>query len=254
MVPQTSPMPPLTATIIALNEARHTARAIRSLSFADEVLVVDSGSSDGTQELALKLGARVLHHAWAGYSAQKNFAASQARFDWILSLDADEELNPAAQETLRQWMHTEPLAAGYRFARRPFYLGRWITHSGWYPDFKPRLYDRRRGAWQGDFVHEALALEGGVETLPGEILHYTFDTLEEHYRTIERYTDLAAQEMLAGGQRPGLAARVLGPPWKFFATWVLAAGFLDGPQGWQIARAAAHYVRRRNRKCMAMQR
>jgi glycosyltransferase involved in cell wall biosynthesis len=246
-------MPPISAILIAHNEARHIGRAIRSLELADEVIVVDSGSTDSTQAVALGLGARVLQRAWPGYSAQKNFGAAQARFDWILSLDADEELNPAARETLREWKEAEPRAAGYRFARRAYYLGRWIGHSGWYPDYKLRLYDRRRGQWRGEFVHESLDLQGPAETLPGEILHYTFDTLEEHYRTIERYTDLAAQEMLQRGKRPGAAARLLGPPWKFLSTWVLAAGFLDGQQGWHIARAAAHYVRRRNEKRLALQ-
>src|SRR5579863_1206614 len=142
-------MPLISATIIARNETGHIARAIRSLSCADEVIVVDSGSTDDTGEVARKCGARVLSHPWPGFAAQKNFAASQAEHDWILSLDADEELDEVARAAVLAWKVTAPASAGYQFARRAFYLGRWILHSGWYPDYKIRLYDRRNGEWRG---------------------------------------------------------------------------------------------------------
>jgi glycosyltransferase involved in cell wall biosynthesis len=241
-------MPPISATIITHNEAGRIARAIGSVSCADEVLVVDSGSTDGTQKVAAELGARVIEHAWPGFAAQKNFAAAEARHDWILSLDADEELNEDAQAAIGRWKTAEPKGAGYRFARRAFYLGRWILHSGWYPDYKLRLYDRRRGKWQGDFVHESVAVSGPVETLDGEILHYTCDSLEEHRERIEFYTDLAAREMIAREQRVSGFGRLLTPPWIFFATYFLRFGVLDGWQGFLIARMAARYVRRKYQK------
>src|SRR5438128_6991273 len=134
-------MPPISATIIARNEAANIARAIRSLSVADEIVVVDAGSTDGTREIAAGLGARVIEHAWPGFAAQKNFASDQARYDWVLSLDADEELDAVAQNAVRQWKASEPRAAAYCFPRRAQYLGRWILHSGWYPDYKLRLFD-----------------------------------------------------------------------------------------------------------------
>jgi glycosyltransferase involved in cell wall biosynthesis len=245
-------MPPISATIITLNEATRLPAAIASLSIADEVLVVDSGSTDGTLDIARRLGARVLHNPWPGYAAQKNLAAQSAQHDWILSLDADESLDEAAQDAVRRWKGAQPGAAGFRLARRAFYLGRWIEHSGWYPDCKLRLYDRRRGGWKGEFVHESVRVEGPVTTLEGEILHHSYNSIEDHYHRIETYTDLAAWELFAQGQNSGWVGRYVAPPWKFFSTWILQAGFLDGPQGIQIARAAAYYVRRKNEKLAAL--
>ncbi|MBZ5564508.1 MAG: glycosyltransferase family 2 protein [Acidobacteriia bacterium] len=241
-------MPALSATIITRNEARDIARALRSLSCADEVVVVDADSTDETREIATSLGARVVRHTWEGFAAQKNFASEQARHDWILSLDADEELNADAQVAVRQWKASTPAAGGYRFARRASYLGRWILHSGWYPDFKLRLFNRNHGAWQGAYVHESVVVKGKVETLPGEILHYTCDSLEEHRQRIEFYTDLAAREMLARGDRAGVAKRLFGPPWIFLHTYFFRWGILDGIPGFWIAWMASRYVRRKYEK------
>jgi len=238
-------MPSISATIIAHNEAASIARAIRSLSCADEVVLVDSGSADDTVKVAQECGARVVTHSWEGFAAQKNFATSQARHDWILSLDADEELDATAQSAILRWKAAEPAAAGYRFARRARYLGRWILHSGWYPDYKLRLFDRRKGEWKGAYVHESAEVTGTVETLPGEILHYTCDSIEEHAQRIEFYTDLAAREMIDRGERVNLLARLLMPPWIFAHTYFFRLGILDGVQGFLIARMAARYVRRR---------
>ena len=246
-------MPPISATLITRNEARNIARAIRSLGSADEIIVVDSGSTDNTREIAAGLGARVIENAWPGFAAQKQFAVQQARHDWILSLDADEEFDAAAQAAITRWKGAEPAAAGYRFARRAYYLGRWILHSGWYPDFKVRLFDRRRASWQGDFVHESVVVSGLVETVDGDILHYTCDSIEEHRARIEFYTDLAAREMLEQGRRVGGLRRTLGPSWVFFSTYFLRLGLLDGHQGYLIARMAARYVQRKYEKLAEME-
>jgi glycosyltransferase involved in cell wall biosynthesis len=245
----------LSATIITNNEAASVGRTIRSLSVADEIVVVDAGSTDGTQQAAARLGARVIVHPFTGFAAQKNFASEQSQNDWILSLDADEELNAEAQEAVRRWKGTgsaPPLVAGYRFARRARYLGRWILHAGWYPDWKLRLYDRRRGRWEGAYVHESVAATGAVETLPGEILHYTCDSLKDHRDRIEFYTDLAAREMLEGGAQATWLRRALAPPWVFLNTYFFRLGVLDGYPGFVIARMAAHYVRRKYAKWAAM--
>lgn len=241
-------MPPITATLITLNEAENIARALGSLTLADEILVIDSGSTDGTLEIAARSGARVITHAWEGFGAQKNFASSQARHDWILSLDADEELNEEARAALRRWKVTEPTAAGYRWPRRARYLGRWILHSGWYPDYKIRLFDRRRARWDGAYVHESVKVQGLVETLAGEILHYTCDSLEDHRKRIEFYTDLAARQMLAQGDRVGWLERTFVPPWTFMNSYFIRLGVLDGLQGFWIARMAARYIRRKYAK------
>jgi glycosyltransferase involved in cell wall biosynthesis len=245
---QNQDMPSFSATITTLNEAENIARTIRSLAMADEIVVVDSGSTDATVEIARQLGARVVHHQWEGFAAQKNFAAREARHDWILSLDADEELNTDAQAAVTRWKGVKPRVAGYRLARRARYLGRWILHSGWYPDYKLRLYDRRAGEWRGSYVHESAVVSGPVETLLGEILHYTCDSLEDHQRRIELYTDLAAREMIDRGAHVNLPARVFAPSWKFFHTYFLRLGILDGYQGFLIARMAARYVRRKYQK------
>src|SRR5579859_2217897 len=241
-------MPLISATIVAHNEANTIARAIHSLSCADEVIVVDSGSTDDTVEVARKCGARVLDHAWEGFAAQKNFATSQAQYDWILSLDADEELDETARSAILNWKGAVPSAAGYQFARRAFYLGRWILHSGWYPDYKLRLYDRRQGEWQRAYVHESVVVAGRVETLAGDILHYTCDSLEDHAQRIEFYTGLAAQEMFDRGERVNSIKSLLAPPWVFLNTYFLRLGILDGPQGFAIARMAARYVQRKYAK------
>jgi glycosyltransferase involved in cell wall biosynthesis len=241
-------VPFVSATIITRNEARNIERAIRSLACADEIIVVDSESTDNTASIARSLGATVITHAFEGFAAQKNFATAQARHDWILSLDADEELNPAAQQGIEQWKASTPAANGYRFTRRARYLGRWIGHSGWYPDYKVRLFHRRRGQWQGAYVHESVVVEGRVETLPGEILHYTCDSLEEHRERIEFYTDLAAREMFDQGKRVSPLGRWLTPPWIFLETYLFRGGILDGREGFLIARMAARYVCRKFEK------
>ena len=247
-------MPDLSATIITRNEERNIARAIRSLTCADEVIVVDSGSTDDTVAVAKSLGSRAVVHEFEGFAAQKNFATSQARNDWVLSLDADEELDLVAQKAVKKWKAVEPRAAGYRFARCAHYLGKWIRHSGWYPDYKLRLFDRRAGEWRGPYVHESVTVSGSVETLPGEILHYTCDSIEEHQERIEFYTDLAAREMFEQGRRAPAAGRVLLPPWIFLETYLIKGGILDGPQGYLIARMAAHYVARKFEKLRVLQR
>ena len=241
-------MPRISATIIACNEARNLARALRSLACADEIVLVDSGSTDQTPAIAASLGARVIQQPWLGYAAQKNIATDHAQFDWILSLDADEELDAAARAAILSWKGSQPAADGYRFARRARYLGRWILHSGWYPDYKVRLFNRRKAGWQGKYVHESVVVNGRVATMPGEILHYTCDTLEEHLQRIELYTGLAAQEMRERGETLNLLQRWFDPLWVFIHTYFLRLGVLDGHQGFLIASMAARYVRRKYAK------
>lgn len=245
-------MPALSATLITHNESANIARAIRSLSCADEIVVIDAGSTDGTREIAAGLGARVITHTWEGFAAQKNFCTEQAQHDWVLSLDADEELDLQARAAILQWKRSSPTVAGYQFARRAQYLGRWILHSGWYPDYKLRLFDRRRGRWQGAYVHESVMVNGPVATLPGQILHYTCNSLEEHRQRIEFYTDLAAKEMVERGESVSSLRRALSPPWIFLNSYVLRLGMLDGTQGYLIAKMAARYVRRKYAKLEEM--
>src|SRR3954452_24607781 len=191
----------ITATIITWNEERNIARAMESLRCCDEIVVVDSNSNDRTVEIAEKLGARVVESPWPGYAKQKNFAAEQASHDWILSLDADESVSEALEAELWQLKKNGPQSDAYTMPRMAQYLGRWIRHSGWYPDRKVRLYDRRKAKWVGEFVHESVKVEGRVGHLDANILHFTCDSLSEHLKTMHRYPTLAAEHLLATGEK-----------------------------------------------------
>jgi glycosyltransferase involved in cell wall biosynthesis len=232
----------ITATIITLNEERNIARAIESLRCCDEILVVDSGSTDRTMELAQNLGARLIEGPWRGYSSQKNWAAEQAAHDWILSIDADEALSEALEGEIWSLKKKGPRHDAYTMPRLAQYLGRWILHSGWYPDRKIRLYDRRKSKWVGDFVHETLQVNGRLGHLESNLLHFTCDSLSEHLRTMDRYTTLAAEELVAQKRRIGLSHLIFDPAWTFCRTYVFRAGFLDGVEGLTIAYMAALYT------------
>ncbi|MEO7145000.1 MAG: glycosyltransferase family 2 protein [Bryobacteraceae bacterium] len=231
----------LSAAIITLNEERNLPRVMESLRCCDEVVIVDSGSIDRTVEVAEKLGARVVENPWSGYASQKNFAAQQCANDWILSLDADESLSEALEGEIWQIKRNGPRFDAYTMPRMAQYLGRWILHSGWYPDRKVRLYDRRRARWTGDFVHESVAVDGKVGNLESNLLHFTCDSLSEHLKTMDRYTTLAAEQLVAQGRRIGWGELLVNPPWTFLHTYVLLRGFLDGREGLTIAYMAAFY-------------
>lgn len=231
----------ISATIIAFNEERNVSRVIESLRCCDEILVVDSGSNDRTVEIATKLGARVVEASWHGYAAQKNIAAEMATYDWILSLDADESLSEALEAEIWHIKKRGPEYDGYTVPRLAQYLGRWILHSGWYPDRKVRLFDRRKAKWVGEFVHETVTVNGTVGHLKSNLLHFTCNSLSEHLRTMDTYTTLAAQELVSRGKSVGFALLLLDPPWTFFRTYVLKLGFLDGVEGLTIAYMAALY-------------
>ncbi|MFN0168290.1 MAG: glycosyltransferase family 2 protein [Bryobacteraceae bacterium] len=232
----------ITATIITYNEERNIARAIESLRCCEEILVIDSGSTDRTVELASKLGARVIEGEWPGYANQKNRAADCASHDWILSLDADEALSEALEAELWQLKKNGPQYDAYTMPRMAQYLGRWILHSGWYPDRKIRLYHRGKATWVGEFVHESLKVQGRVGDLESNLLHFTCSSLSEHLRTMDRYTTLAAEEVVFRKEPVTLSRLMLAPPWTFVKTYFLQRGYLDGPEGLAIAYMAAFYT------------
>jgi glycosyltransferase involved in cell wall biosynthesis len=231
----------ISAAIIAYNEERNIARAIESLRCCDEIVVVDSGSNDRTVELATKLGARVLDMAWRGYAGQKNYASECCANDWVLSLDADEALSEALEAEIWQIKKNGPEFDAYTMPRMAQYLGRWILHSGWYPDRKIRLFDRRRSKWVGSFVHESVQVEGSLGHLESNLLHFTCSSLSEHLKTMDRYTTLAAEQLVSQNEHIGWRQLALDPPWTFFRTYVLERGFLDGTEGLTIAHMAALY-------------
>jgi glycosyltransferase involved in cell wall biosynthesis len=231
----------ISATIITFNEERNIARVIESLRCCDEILVLDSGSNDRTVEIAKNLGARVVEASWSGYAAQKNIAAELATNDWILALDADESLSEALEAEIWQIKKTGPKFEGYTMPRLAQYLGRWILHSGWHPDRKVRLFDRQKAEWVGNFVHESVRVNGTVGHLRSNLLHFTCDSLSEHLRSMDGYTTLAAQEMVARDRRVSFSRLLFDPPWTFFRTYVLRLGFLDGSEGLIIAYMAGFY-------------
>jgi glycosyltransferase involved in cell wall biosynthesis len=231
----------ISATIITFNEERNVPRVIESLRCCDEILVLDSGSNDRTVEIATKLGARVVEASWHGYAAQKNIAAKLATHDWILSLDADESLSEALEAEIWQIKKTGPKFDGYTMPRLAQYLGRWILHSGWYPDRKVRLFNKHKAQWIGEFVHESVTVNGVVGHLKSNLLHFTCNSLSEHLRTMDGYTTLAAQELVSREKNVGFSNLLLDPPWTFFRTYVLKLGFLDGVEGLTIAYMAALY-------------
>lgn len=232
----------ISATIIARDEEASIARAIRSVQFCDEVLVLDSGSKDRTVEISRSMGTTVVHNAWPGYANQKNLAAELARNDWILSIDADEEVSPRLAESIGQVRTKAGGCVGFDFPRLARYCGRWIRHSGWYPDRKVRLYHRDYGHWVGAYVHESLELSGSVGHLDGDLLHFTCDTLDHHRQTVNRYTELAAREIHESGRTAPAWRLLLGPPYSFVKSYVLQLGFLDGAAGLRIAHMASRYV------------
>jgi glycosyltransferase involved in cell wall biosynthesis len=229
----------LSACLITSNEEDNLPRVLNSVQgVADEIVVVDCGSMDRTAEIARDYVAKVVNRPWTNFAEQKNAAAAAASHDWILSLDADEELSPELRDALLAWKKEVPKFSVYEFARRAWYLGAWVNHTGWYPDFQRRLF--RRGAAQfSGIIHEALRFEGKPGRLKGDLLHYTVRSFEEHERKVESYTTLAAQQMLMAGKQSWRAAMWLATPWSWFNNFVLGLGFLDGRRGWMISRMAA---------------
>jgi glycosyltransferase involved in cell wall biosynthesis len=235
-------MPRITAAIITFNEEDRIAEALASLSCCDEILVVDSGSTDRTCEIASSRGARVLNHPWEGYSKQKNFAAEHAENDWILSIDADERVSMELADEILKWKRNGTHRCAVSMPRRAFYLGKWINHSGWYPDRKVRLYDRRLCRWEGDFVHERMRVGGPMHRFCGDLLHFPFRNWSEHTAKIDRYTQLATAAALAAGTPGSYPRLVLAPPAAFLKSLLLNAGFLDGWRGVAVAYQGARYV------------
>ena len=233
---------PLTATVITFNEAANIQAALESVSWADEIVVVDSESTDDTAAIARRFTDKVIVRPWPGYVAQKNFAAEQASHDWILSLDADERISAPLADEIRALLKAGPAAAGYRLPRVTFHLGRWIRSTDWYPDHQLRLYDRRRARWAGRYVHESVKADGPVVDLRGEIEHYAYRDLAHHFQTMDRYTTLAARQMFEEGRRAGLLDLAVHPPAAFLRNYLLRGGFRDGIPGLIVSAMNARYV------------
>ena len=235
-------MPKLSVTVITHNESANIAAALNSVAWADEIVVVDSESTDDTTAIARRFTDHVVIRPWPGYPAQKNFAASVARHDWILSLDADERVTPALADEIRRTLAATPPYSGYRIPRVTRHLGRWIRTTDWYPDDQLRLYDRRVAQWTGQYVHESVAATGPVGRLAAELQHYPYRNIADHLDTIDRYTTLAARQMHESGRRAGVAQIAGHPPLAFLRNYILRGGFREGVPGLIISSLNAYYV------------
>lgn len=235
-------MPKLSVTVITKNEAEHIGAALQSVAWADEIVVVDSRSTDDTVAIARQYTDRVEIRDWPGYVAQKNYAASTAAHDWILSIDADERVTTELADEIRAILAGAPAHAAYRLPRVTWHLGRWVRTTDWYPDFQIRLYDRRAGRWAGRYVHESVKVDGRVGRLRAELQHYAYRDVSDHLETIDRYSTYAAREMFEGGRRAGLLDLAVHPPLAFLRNFLLRGGVRDGAAGFVISRMNAYYV------------
>ena len=235
-------MTKLTVTVITHNEGAHLAEALDSVCWADEIVVVDSRSSDDTVAIARRYAARVEVRDWMGYGTQKNLAADLASHDWILSVDADERATPQLAAEIQALLAQEPRAQGYRISRVSHYLGRWIRSTDWYPDYHVRLYDRRAARWSEHKVHESIECRGRVERLRGELLHYPYRDMSEHLAKIDRYTTLVAEQWAAEGRRTSALRAFVYPRLAFLRNFVLRRGFRDGETGLMVSMLNSYYV------------
>ncbi len=233
----------ISAVIITLNEERNLARCLDSIkNIADEIIIVDSHSTDNTTAIANKYNAKVFQHTFQGYAGQKNFATQQAANNWILSLDADEALTPELEKSLIE-IKKGPQYNVYQMPRLTNYCGQWIKHCGWYPDRQTRLYDRTKGQWAEKKVHEYWKLNNEKEKkglLKGDLLHYSFTSINEHLKKIEKYSELAAREAVERGKDASWLQIRVSPKWHFFSEYFIKLGFLDGFYGYVICKLSAY--------------
>lgn len=233
----------LSVVIITYNEEKNLGRCLRSVrGVADEIVIVDSFSTDKTVTIAEQHGAVVIQHAFAGYGEQKNFGTGRASHDWILSLDADEELTPQLEASIKA-VKEAPKQNVYRMPRLTNYCGKWIRHCGWYPDKQTRLYNRTKGHWREQKVHEYWAPTDAADSyglLSGDLLHYSFSSVSDHVKKIEKYTELAAIDAAAKGKTASLVKIWGSPKWHFISEYVFKLGFLDGFYGYLICKLSAH--------------
>jgi glycosyltransferase involved in cell wall biosynthesis len=239
------PRPPLSVTIIALNEESNIARAIESVGgLAQEVLVVDAGSTDRTADIARHFGAKVLVNPWRGYGQQKNFAQSQATHDWILNLDADEEVSPELAIEIQQALERDEGKgiAGYSLPRLSRYLGRWIRYGGWYPNRAVRLANRKQAQWSEPDVHEEWIVRGAVAPLQHDLLHYPFKNITDQVETNLRFSRLGSEALRKRKHPASLILLLIKPVGKFIETYLFKQGYRDGIPGFIISVNAAHSI------------
>ena len=234
---------PVSVIVITKNEERNIADCLKSVAWADEIIVVDAESVDGTVERAREFTPHVIVRPWAGFSAAKAYAVAQTTHEWVLWLDADERVTEElATDIQRAIEENYSGVSAYRFARRAYFLGKWIRHCGWYPGFVTRLFRKTRAQFSDDAVHEQLAVRGAIAKLPHDLLHFTDDDLEHYFEKLNQYTSLAADQLLATKRRITAADLLFRPCFLFMKMYFLKAGFLDGLHGFLLCRLSASYA------------
>jgi len=225
-----APRAPLSAVLITRNAAAVLEPCLDSLAFADEVVIIDSSSSDGTQEIAARRGARVVQKEWLGFGLQKQFAVDQASHDWVLCLDADERVSPELARSIEAAL-AAPVSPVYRMARRNRFLGRWLAHGEGYPDWSPRLFNRLNARWSDDLVHEKVLFAVTPGTLEGDLMHDSNDDLSAYLERQNRYTTLAARQAYEQGRGANVLHLLFSPVVRFLKFYIMRLGFLDGLPG-----------------------
>ena len=221
----------ISAVIITLNEAKNIRQCLESVGFCADIVVVDSGSEDDTCRLAQDLGARVIHQPWLGYGPQKSFAVEQAKYDWVLCIDADEVVSPELQDSIAHLSWSDDQVAGYMLPRRNHFLGRPLHYGEGYPDLSLRLFNRQHGQWSQDRVHEGVELNGETRRLSGDLLHFSQETLSQYLTKQNHYTNLQAEALFARGKRCHASRCFTAPLIRFIKFYIIRRGFLDGAPG-----------------------
>ncbi len=232
---------PLSVAIISFNEEKKIEDCLKSVWWADEKIVVDSNSVDRTREVAKREGAKVIKRDWQGYIDQKNFALESCRNEWVLSIDADERVSRKLYEEISQVLG-KPSADGYSMPRKVFYINRWIEHCGWYPANKVRLVRKSKAKWGGVDPHDSLLVDGKVEKLKGDIYHLSFDSIHDHFKTIDSFTKVGAEEAFKMGKRANMLDITVRPCFTFVKMYFLKLGFLDGIPGLIICLLSAFHT------------
>ncbi len=232
----------LSVVLITKNEAQNISRCLKSVDWADEIVVLDTGSGDSTVDICTSAGCKVFQSEWLGYGRSKALAVTKASNNWILSIDADEELSPELAEAIRKTLTTEPEFQAYRIRRCSYYLGKMIRYSGWNRDFPVRLFDRQFGTFNDKMTHESVIIEGPKGTFTEAMFHYTYPTIQSHIDKMQRYSELGAEALFQKSVRHAILFAVLSGWYKFFRMYILQAGFLDGKIGFVLAKNSAFGV------------
>ena len=232
----------ISVAVITKNEEQNIRACLESVRWADEIVVVDNGSTDETRQICQDFQARVYLEEWKGFSRQKNSALEKTRNEWVLSLDADERVSPDLRQEIEWTLEGNPLCDGYYIARKNFFLGRWIRHCGWYPDYNLRLFRKDRGRFGERAVHEQVELEGKVGYLKNPLEHITYRSLSDFLKRMDRYSTLAAREMRSEGRRYHFYNACFRPPFTFLQMYLLRAGFLEGYLGFLLSILYSFYT------------